>query len=162
VYRIFKVLHTHESRNAQNLRDRADADLDQLPEAAHDGEGFDHEHLRVRSGAQAGAAGEGEGRGDGGGNLRGRAVRAGGEDRRGDGARARHLRGGVRIAVETASEAAGSSAELRYLHPDHLGSVGVVTNESGAVVDLLSFGAFRERRVAQGTTTWQGSALSLS
>ena len=70
--------------------------------------------------------------------------------------------GGMRIAVETASEAAGSSAKLRYLHQDHLGSVDVVTNESGAVVERLSFGAFGERRVAQGTTTWQDSALSLS
>ena len=70
--------------------------------------------------------------------------------------------GGLRIAVETASEAAGSSAELRYLHQDHLGSVDVVTNESGAVVERLSFGAFGERRVAQGSTTWQDSALALS
>ncbi len=70
--------------------------------------------------------------------------------------------GGARIAVETASEAANSSAELRYLHQDHLGSVDVVTNESGAVVERLSFGAFGERRVAQGTTAWQDSALALS
>ena len=70
--------------------------------------------------------------------------------------------GGVRIAVETANEAAGSSVELRYLHQDHLGSVDVVTNESGAVVERLSFGAFGERRVAQGSTTWQDSALALS
>ena len=70
--------------------------------------------------------------------------------------------GGARIAVETASEAVGSSAKLRYLHQDHLGSVDVVTNESGTVVERLSFGAFGERRVAQGTTTWQDSALALS
>ena len=69
--------------------------------------------------------------------------------------------GGMRIAVETASEAANSSAKLRYLHQDHLGSVDVVTNESGAVVERLSFGAFGERRVAQGATTWRDSALAL-
>ena len=69
--------------------------------------------------------------------------------------------GGARIAVETASEAANSSAKLRYLHPDHLGSVDVVTNESGVVVERLSFGAFGERRVAQGATTWWDSALAL-
>ena len=70
--------------------------------------------------------------------------------------------GGMRIAVETASEAINSSAKLRYLHQDHLGSVDVVTNESGTVVERLSFGAFGERRVALGTTTWQDSALALS
>ena len=70
--------------------------------------------------------------------------------------------GGVRVAVETASEAAGSSAELRYLHPDHLGSVDAVTDAAGAVVERLSFGAFGERRVAQGATAWQDSALSLT
>ena len=70
--------------------------------------------------------------------------------------------GGMRTAVETASEAANSSAKLRYLHQDHLGSVDVATNESGAVVEQLSFGAFGERRVAQGATIWQDSALALS
>ena len=70
--------------------------------------------------------------------------------------------GGVRIVVETASEASGSSVKLRYLHQDHLNSVDVVTNESGAVVERLSFGSFGERRVAQGTTVWRDSALALS
>ena len=70
--------------------------------------------------------------------------------------------GGMRIAVETVSEAADSNATLRYLHQDHLGSVDVVTDASGAVLERLSFGAFGERRVAQGTTAWQDSALALS
>ena len=70
--------------------------------------------------------------------------------------------GGARIAVEAVSEAADSNTTLRYLHQDHLGSVDVVTDASGAVLERLSFGAFGERRVAQGTTAWQDSALALS
>ncbi len=70
--------------------------------------------------------------------------------------------GGARVAIETASESAGSNVKLRYLHMDHLGSVDVVTNELGEVVERLSFGAFGERRVAQGTATWQDLALALS
>ena len=70
--------------------------------------------------------------------------------------------GGMRVAVETASEAAGANVKLRYLHQDHLGSVDVVTDESSSVAERLSFGAFGERRGAQGSTAWLDSALALS
>jgi RHS repeat-associated protein len=39
----------------------------------------------------------------------------------------------------------------RYFHTDHLGSVDTITNETGAVVQRLSYDAFGKRRNANGT-----------
>lgn len=47
-----------------------------------------------------------------------------------------------------------SADDTRYLHKDHLGSVDVITNDSGAVVQRLSYDAFGKRRSA---TAWSGS-----
>lgn len=47
--------------------------------------------------------------------------------------------------------------DIRYLHPDHLGSVDAITNEAGAAVLKLSYDAFGKRR---SPTTWSGSLAS--
>lgn len=47
-----------------------------------------------------------------------------------------------------------SADDTRYLHKDHLGSVDVITNESGGVVQRLSYDAFGKRRNA---TAWAGA-----
>ncbi len=50
------------------------------------------------------------------------------------------------VAIYTDKGAGQTST--RYLHHDHLGSVDVITDESGAVVERLSFAAFGSRRNA--------------
>jgi RHS repeat-associated protein len=52
--------------------------------------------------------------------------------------------GGALVAVLTTRS--GSPDETRYLHKDHLGSVDVVTDATGAVVERLSFDAWGRRR----------------
>lgn len=58
--------------------------------------------------------------------------------------------GTERVAVYTTDNAATPSRVLRYLHRDHLGSVDTVTNESGTVVERLSYNAWGKRRTASG------------
>ena len=48
-------------------------------------------------------------------------------------------------------DAPGRVDTVRYLHADHIGSIDVVTDASGAVVERLSFSPFGERRAA---LTW--------
>ncbi|MDZ4077077.1 FG-GAP-like repeat-containing protein [Hydrocarboniphaga sp.] len=56
--------------------------------------------------------------------------------------------GVVAIYTET-----GSSTKTEYLHKDHLGSVDVVTNTSGQVLEQLSYDAFGKRR----SSSWQNA-----
>lgn len=44
-----------------------------------------------------------------------------------------------------------STEKTRYLHTDHLGSIDVVTDEAGAVVERMSFSPFGSRRNADWT-----------
>jgi len=62
------------------------------------------------------------------------------------------MAGGEAIAIRTLRS--NSADDTRYLHKDHLGSVDTITNESGAVVQRLSYDAFGKRRNA---TTWSGA-----
>jgi RHS repeat-associated protein len=50
--------------------------------------------------------------------------------------------------------------DTRYLHQDHLGSVDVITNEAGGVVQRLSYDAFGKRRNVgpPGATDWTNVA----
>jgi len=57
--------------------------------------------------------------------------------------------GGIFVAVYT--QKTGTSPTTRYMHTDHLGSVNVVTNETGALVERLSFDTHGKRRNANGT-----------
>src|ERR1700733_1649778 len=48
----------------------------------------------------------------------------------------------VNIAAETVS--------TRYFHTDHLGSISVITDENGVVLERLSYDAWGKRRFASG------------
>ena len=48
----------------------------------------------------------------------------------------------------------------RYFHHDHLGSVAVLTNETGAVVERLSYDAWGKRRQPNGADDPAGSLTS--
>jgi hypothetical protein len=45
--------------------------------------------------------------------------------------------------------AATRTTATRYIHPDHLGSTNVVTDESGNVADTLEYYPYGETRVSQ-------------
>lgn len=53
-----------------------------------------------------------------------------------------------------------SSIAMRYFTTDHLGSVAVITDELGAVVERLSFDAWGKRRHPDGTDDPSGSITS--
>lgn len=50
-----------------------------------------------------------------------------------------------------------ANSTTQYWHQDHLGSVSVVTNETGAVVERLAYEPFGKRRNANGTTDPYGN-----
>jgi RHS repeat-associated protein len=57
----------------------------------------------------------------------------------------KHYVAGAAIVSQT-----GATTSVRYLHADHLGSTSVITDESGNVVERLSFDAFGKRRAPNG------------
>jgi RHS repeat-associated protein len=61
-------------------------------------------------------------------------------------------------SLQTASE----TLTTRYFHTDHLGSIAVITNENGVVVERLSFDAWGKRRNPDGTDDTTGSITSQS
>ncbi len=67
-----------------------------------------------------------------------------------------------RIAVYTTDDAAAPAETTRYLHQDHLGSVDTITDETGAVVERLSYDAFGKRRTATGTDAWTDSVIAIT
>ncbi|MCL2645168.1 MAG: DUF637 domain-containing protein, partial [Betaproteobacteria bacterium] len=59
--------------------------------------------------------------------------------------------GGQAVAVVKTTTAGGTTTTVtRYLHRDSLGSVSAITNESGAVLERLSYEPFGKRRFANG------------
>jgi uncharacterized protein RhaS with RHS repeats len=64
---------------------------------------------------------------------------------------------GMRV-LQTAS----ATLSTRYFHTDHLGSVSVLTDENGNVVERLSYDAWGKRRFANGTDDPSGSITSQS
>jgi hypothetical protein len=62
----------------------------------------------------------------------------------------------VGMHVENSDE----TTSTRYFHKDHLGSASVITDETGAVVERLSFDAWGKRRHADGTDDPAGSITS--
>jgi RHS repeat-associated protein len=62
------------------------------------------------------------------------------------------LAGKEPIAIRTLRS--NGANDTRYLHKDHLGSVDVISNESGSVVERFSYDAFGKRRSA---TAWSGA-----
>jgi RHS repeat-associated protein len=57
-------------------------------------------------------------------------------------------------------ENVGGSTLTRYFHKDHLGSVAVITDESGTVLERLSFDAWGKRRYPTGADDPSGSIAS--
>jgi RHS repeat-associated protein len=64
---------------------------------------------------------------------------------------------GMRV-LQTASE----TLTTRYFHTDHLGSISVITDENGLVVERLSYDAWGKRRNPNGTDDTAGSITSQS
>src|SRR6516225_4082007 len=57
------------------------------------------------------------------------------------------------IDQQTASGNATGTAKTRYVHPDHLGSTNVVTDENGNVVQTLDYYPYGATRISVGTST---------
>ena len=67
-----------------------------------------------------------------------------------------------RVAVYATDNAPTPSEAVQYLHQDHLGSVDTITDESGAVVERLSYDAWGKRRTASGDDAWKDSAIAIT
>ena len=63
---------------------------------------------------------------------------------------------GQSIALHTTKS--DGTGKTRYLHKDHLGSTDVITDESGNIVEHMSFEAFGSRRNVDWNTTGNGIA----
>jgi RHS repeat-associated protein len=57
------------------------------------------------------------------------------------------------VDQQTASGAATGTAKTRYIHPDHLGSTNVVTDENGVVVQTLDYYPYGSLRLSVATST---------
>jgi RHS repeat-associated protein len=66
--------------------------------------------------------------------------------------------GGSMLGVRVLN--ADSSVTTRYFHTDNLGSIAVITNESGAVVERDSYDAWGKRRFPNGADDPSGSLTS--
>ena len=67
-----------------------------------------------------------------------------------------------RVAVYAKDNGATPREAVRYLHQDHLGSVDTITDESGGVVERLSYDAWGKRRTASGDEAWKDSAIPIT
>jgi RHS repeat-associated protein len=57
------------------------------------------------------------------------------------------------VDQQTASGVATGTAKTRYVHPDHLGSTNVVTDENDNVVQTLDYYPYGSTRISSGTST---------
>jgi RHS repeat-associated protein len=57
------------------------------------------------------------------------------------------------VDQQTASGNATGTAKTRYVHPDHLGSTNVVTDENGSVVQTLDYYPYGSTRISVATST---------
>jgi RHS repeat-associated protein len=57
------------------------------------------------------------------------------------------------IDQETASGNATGTAKTRYIHPDHLGSTNVLTDENGNLSETLDYFPYGSTRMSVGTST---------
>lgn len=67
--------------------------------------------------------------------------------------------GNVRVGMRV-KEVTTTAVSLRYFHTDHLGSISVITNESGVVVERLSYDAWGKRRHPNGADDPTGTITS--
>jgi len=57
------------------------------------------------------------------------------------------------VDQQTASGIATGTAQVRYIHPDHLGSTNVVTDQNGALVQTLDYYPYGATRISVSTST---------
>jgi hypothetical protein len=57
------------------------------------------------------------------------------------------------IDQQTASAVATGTAKTRYVHPDHLGSTNVVTDENANVVQTMDYYPYGSTRISVSTST---------
>jgi RHS repeat-associated protein len=69
--------------------------------------------------------------------------------------------GGAQIGIRVL-QTASATLSTRYFHTDPLGSISAITNESGQVVERLSYDAWGKRRNPNGTDDPSGSIVSQS
>jgi RHS repeat-associated protein len=69
--------------------------------------------------------------------------------------------GNVKVGVRF-TDVTSQTVSTRYFHTDHLGSVAVITDENGMVVERLSYDAWGKRRFANGADDPAGSIESLT
>ena len=69
--------------------------------------------------------------------------------------------GNVKVGVRF-TDVTPQTVSTRYFHTDHLGSVAVITDENGAVVERLSYDAWGKRRFPNGADDPAGSIESLT
>src|SRR5690606_10253596 len=72
-----------------------------------------------------------------------------------------YIRAGAKVVAVHDRKDSGQT-QTHYLLRDHLGSVDVITDETGDVVQRMSFDAFGQRRGAPGSSTsspWSGSPV---
>jgi RHS repeat-associated protein len=67
--------------------------------------------------------------------------------------------GNAKVGMRTL-QTATSTLTTRYFHTDHLGSISVITNEAGAVVQRLSYDAWGKRRHPDGADDTTNSITS--
>jgi RHS repeat-associated protein len=67
--------------------------------------------------------------------------------------------GNAKVGMRTL-QVASETLTTRYFHTDHLGSISVITNENGVVVERLSYDAWGKRRNADGSDDTSGSITS--
>jgi uncharacterized protein RhaS with RHS repeats len=64
------------------------------------------------------------------------------------------------VDQQTASGNATGTAKTRYIHPDHLGSTNVVTDENDNVVQTLDSYPYGSTRISVATSTNENASLS--
>jgi RHS repeat-associated protein len=62
------------------------------------------------------------------------------------------------VDQETASGNATGTAKTRYVHPDHLGSTNVVTDENGGVAETLDYYPYGATRINSASGNYSGAA----
>jgi hypothetical protein len=60
------------------------------------------------------------------------------------------------------SRDATAAQATRYFHSDHLGSISVITDEAGLVIERLAYDPWGKRRFASGLADTQDSIVGLT
>jgi hypothetical protein len=69
---------------------------------------------------------------------------------------------GITCVSQAAANINLQASTIRYFHTDHLGSVSVITDETGAVVERMAYDAWGKRRFTNGTADLNDSIVGLT